>query len=313
MVSTKCTRMVKQILPHLSVRTIRVFALTLLLGLQGCCLAIDTDSLPSARMIATFYADRFHGRRTSNGEIFDQNKLTAAHISIKLGTWVRVTNLRNDKQIVVKINDRCPKRNVLDLSRSAARSIGILGTAPVRVEILPSEEVAREMMEALALQKTDSVSQDEPGRITPSTTQDTKPTSFNQPATTEKTTGLLDSKTKTENPKQKEKTVTQPASTRLGVKRLNKGEKAPGTNQIKNKKPERYNIVLGHEETLKKARIRAGSVPTPYLEYVRLRPDGKKTGILMFLEIRQPQTQAEKTLHSLRRLFPDGILVKVDP
>ncbi|MBR1798690.1 MAG: septal ring lytic transglycosylase RlpA family protein [Bacteroidales bacterium] len=86
----------------------------------------------------TFYHDRFEGRKTASGEVFDQNKFTAAHWRIKLGTMILVTNRNSGKQVIVKVNDRCPKHGVIDLSHRAAVSIGIKGCQPVTVRILPS-------------------------------------------------------------------------------------------------------------------------------------------------------------------------------
>ena len=85
----------------------------------------------------TYYHDLFEGRKTASGEIFDQNKFTAAHWRIKLGTYVLVTNSNNGKQVIVKVNDRCPKRGVFDMSHRAAAAIGILGMQPVTIRILP--------------------------------------------------------------------------------------------------------------------------------------------------------------------------------
>lgn len=85
----------------------------------------------------TFYHDMFEGRKTSSGEVFDQNKFTAAHWRIKLGTYVMVTNKNTGLQVIVKVNDRCPKRGVFDMSHRAAAAIGIRGMQPVTVRILP--------------------------------------------------------------------------------------------------------------------------------------------------------------------------------
>lgn len=85
----------------------------------------------------TYYHDRFEGRKTASGEVFDQNKFTAAHWKIKLGTYVMVTNRNSGRQVIVKVNDRCPKRGVFDLSHRAATAIGIRGSQPVTVRILP--------------------------------------------------------------------------------------------------------------------------------------------------------------------------------
>ncbi|MEI6691686.1 MAG: septal ring lytic transglycosylase RlpA family protein [Chlorobium sp.] len=86
---------------------------------------------------ASYYADQFHGRRTANGETFNMHKLTAAHPSLPFGTWVKVTNLNNGKDVVVRINDRGPfvKGRVIDLSIDAAKEIGIMRSGTVRVKL----------------------------------------------------------------------------------------------------------------------------------------------------------------------------------
>jgi rare lipoprotein A len=89
---------------------------------------------------ASWYGKRFDGRKTASGERFDAGKLTAAHRTLPFGTWVRVTNLANDRTVVVRINDRGPwsKRRVLDLSEAAARKLGMIraGVARVKFEVV---------------------------------------------------------------------------------------------------------------------------------------------------------------------------------
>lgn len=89
---------------------------------------------------ASFYADKFDGRVTASGEVFDQNKLTAAHRTLPFGTTAKVTNLDNQKSVIVKINDRGPFVNdrVIDLSKNAARRLDFIkkGVAKVKVEVL---------------------------------------------------------------------------------------------------------------------------------------------------------------------------------
>lgn len=90
--------------------------------------------------IASWYGPGFHGKRTANGEIYDQNALTAAHRSLPLGTQVMVTNLENGRALEARINDRGPfvEGRIIDLSLAAAKSIGVYapGTALVRIEVL---------------------------------------------------------------------------------------------------------------------------------------------------------------------------------
>ena len=93
---------------------------------------------------ASWYGGKFQGRPTANGEIFDTNKFTAAHRTLPFGTRVKVTNLRNGKSTVVRINDRGPfiQGRIIDLSKAAAEAIGMIdtGTAPVSIEVV--EDVA---------------------------------------------------------------------------------------------------------------------------------------------------------------------------
>lgn len=89
---------------------------------------------------ASYYGARHHGNKTASGERFDQNALTAAHRSLPFGSRVQVTNLRNDKRVVVRINDRGPFTNkrIIDHSQKAAEQLDMLrdGVVPVRVEQL---------------------------------------------------------------------------------------------------------------------------------------------------------------------------------
>ena len=96
-----------------------------------------TDTVTEHNNFGTYYHDRFEGRKTASGEVFDQNKFTAAHWKIKLGTLVMVTNRNTGLQVIVKVNDRCPKHNVLDMTHRAANAIGIKGCQKVTVRILP--------------------------------------------------------------------------------------------------------------------------------------------------------------------------------
>lgn len=89
--------------------------------------------------VASWYGPGYHGKKTSSGEVFDQDELTAAHMTFAFGTRVRVTMLSSGRTVVVRINDRFPnKRRVIDLSRGAARQIGLIGpgTGRVRLEVV---------------------------------------------------------------------------------------------------------------------------------------------------------------------------------
>ena len=89
--------------------------------------------------IASYYAKRLKGRRTTSGQRYEPEKLTAAHHSLPLGTKVRVKNLDNNKEVTVVINDRCRKKSMpfIDLSRAAAKKLGFFGAGKAKVAIIP--------------------------------------------------------------------------------------------------------------------------------------------------------------------------------
>ncbi len=96
------------------------------------------------RGMASWYGTKFHGRPTSSGEPYDMYKMTAAHKSLRLPTYVRVTNLDNGKSVVVRVNDRGPfvDGRIIDLSYAAAHKIEMTGkgTVPVEIEVVGSDE-----------------------------------------------------------------------------------------------------------------------------------------------------------------------------
>ena len=121
-----------------------LFFLCLVLLIGACRSKKISSSIPGEGKIetetgiASYYADEFNGRKTANGEIFNQSKLTAAHKKIAFGTNVKVTNLSNNKSVVVKVNDRGPfvSGRIIDLSKAAAKQIDLIapGIAKVKIE-----------------------------------------------------------------------------------------------------------------------------------------------------------------------------------
>ena len=128
-----------------------LFALILLLQAMMCVHAQSAaDSIrrinkkmPLALIdtgVASYYHSKFQGRITASGELYDQDKMTAAHNRLPLGTKIKVTNLRNMRTVIVRVNDRLHHRNkrLVDLSRAAASKLGYIGRGitRVRVEVL---------------------------------------------------------------------------------------------------------------------------------------------------------------------------------
>jgi rare lipoprotein A len=115
----------------------------LFIGVQ--LLANDTTKSVAAKPkvlygTASFYSNSFNGKRTANGEIYSHKKMTAACNVLPLGTWIKVTNLRNGKSVIVKVNDRLHSRmkRVVDLSKEAADKLKYIksGLTRVKVEVL---------------------------------------------------------------------------------------------------------------------------------------------------------------------------------
>jgi len=127
--------------------------LTLVLATQACTLvgtgpspeplrppgSPATDDFAGWRQTgeASWYGDPFHGRQTASGEVYDMEQLTAAHQTLPFGTRVRVENLDNGRAVTVRINDRGPfvDGRILDVSRQAARELGMIGSGTARVRI----------------------------------------------------------------------------------------------------------------------------------------------------------------------------------
>ena len=95
------------------------------------------SSLNKTEGIASFYANKFNGRKTSSGEKFNNDSLTAAHKKLKFGTYVLVRNLKNDSTVVVKINDRLPQKSkrTIDLTTKAAKQLNFIKSGLTKVEI----------------------------------------------------------------------------------------------------------------------------------------------------------------------------------
>ena len=113
--------------------------------LAGTVVAMGTDNLPDnpaeklniRKGAASYYHNSFVGKKTASGEVFSQKKLTCASNLYPLGTWLKVTNVRNGKSVIVKVNDRMHPRmkRVVDLSQMAAEALGMIKSGIAQVEV----------------------------------------------------------------------------------------------------------------------------------------------------------------------------------
>ncbi|NTV49093.1 MAG: septal ring lytic transglycosylase RlpA family protein [Geobacteraceae bacterium] len=102
-------------------------------------LVLKSSPFESVEGFASYYAKRFEGRRTTSGHRYNPEKMTAAHQSLPLGTVVRVVNPASKQEVHVTINDRCAPKSFhfIDLSRAAAKKIGLWGKGKIKVVIIP--------------------------------------------------------------------------------------------------------------------------------------------------------------------------------
>lgn len=115
-----------------------VLIITLLLGFGHKLFCQDTiPAINKSKGTASFYAKKFNGRKTSSGEKFSNDSLTAAHKKLKFGTYVLVRNLKNDSTVIVKINDRLPQKSkrTIDLTLRAAKQLNFVKSGLTKVEI----------------------------------------------------------------------------------------------------------------------------------------------------------------------------------
>jgi rare lipoprotein A len=231
----------------------------------------STDTVTEYPNKGTYYHDRFEGRKTSNGEIFDQNKFTAAHWKIKLGTYVMVTNRNNGMQVIVRVNDRCPKHGVFDLSHRAATAIGIKGMQPVNVRLLGDgwheKWLAQETM-------FDSVT----SRLHPNVAN---------PAATA-------------TPPVK----TAPAKATPVAKKSSEPPK-PATSTLPPAGNNRYDIELGMAASHSQAYNMIQMLPEIYRDKVAVETLEDDTTLLLTLTVALPEDNAEELSRALRHNFPN--------
>lgn len=158
---------------------VKIIVIFNLLVLSFCVSAQITET-----GLASFYDDKFQGRVTASGELFDHNKLTAAHRTFPFGTIVKVVNLENKKELEIRINDRGPFVNnrLIDVSAKAAKELGFYakGTTKVRIEVLKLGVETPANNSTLTENKTEPKTEIKTGKVienqTPSTVADTKST-----------------------------------------------------------------------------------------------------------------------------------------
>lgn len=152
-------------------RPLRAGLLAATLGVTASVIASPKKDIPAATTRpatsqhhwyqigrASWYGSHFQGRKTADGEHYDMYAFTCAHRTLPLGTWLRVTNLRNHKTAFVRVNDRgpVPTSRILDLSYAAAQKLGVYGLAQVKIERVSPKDPAMAQQLIAQLQEPDN-------------------------------------------------------------------------------------------------------------------------------------------------------------
>src|SRR5262245_11406129 len=119
------------------VRTQQVTLIAILVTLATLSTSGSAAAQAREEGVANFYSDKFEGKKTASGEVYDKNALTASHKKLPYGTKVKVTNVENGKSVVVTVNDRMAAKNsaVIDVSRRAAEELGFVGAGKAKVTL----------------------------------------------------------------------------------------------------------------------------------------------------------------------------------
>jgi rare lipoprotein A len=130
------------------------FGRTLLTAAALCACTVSHASAPGMEIstgMASYYADRFTGKATASGEAYDPDDFTAAHRTLAFGTRVRVTDVASGRSVVVRVNDRGPwgGKRVIDISRAAARALGMIGRGHGQVRLARASDDAADGARAL--------------------------------------------------------------------------------------------------------------------------------------------------------------------
>lgn len=262
----------------------------------------------SVTMLGTYYADRFVGRKTSCGEIFRQNQYTAAHKRIPMGTYLLVTYPVTNKQIVVRVNDRCPKPGILDMTKLAVHALGINGSGRVVVTTLDAETGYR----MWSIQDTLAMSEEEyyafrdrsrPKRISPypiSPTDEENDVQAPKPAKKKKKGGVntpSTNKIKAGETPDTTETLLQPAAP-THVEEL----PAVKTGAL-------YDIELCIVNTQVAAQREAGRLPKELQDKALFRRNQLNNQVHVILAIADSRSHAVRTQAMLIDEFPDSCLI----
>ena len=252
------------------------------------------DTSRTFTMKATYYADNFVGRKTTSGEVFTQDGYTAAHHGFPLHTLLLITNMKTGSQVIVKVNDRCPKHGVIDLSRRAAETINIThrnGVAPVTVRIM-GEEYMEFWQQQSGIREVMSTGAELAGSREAKLAKSKAAMAGSKPKPAADTTARTSN---TETAASARPVSTQPEKT---------------SSPMADEDPDCWIVVLcvitSQHETMQSV----SKLPMYHRESVAIVSDADRHQLLMTLDIRQSRKNADKVRKELSGLFPESYIMK---
>ena len=284
----------------------------LTVGAQGETDNLDemSETLPEGTtMLGTYYADRFVGRKTSCGEIFRQNQYTAAHKTIPMGTYLLVTYPVTNQHVVVRVNDRCPKPGILDMTKLAVHAIGIRGSGKVTVKILDPNMgyFLWVNQDTLAMTEADYMAyrdRSKPRRISP----------WPINAGTAPSTQLASANTRSEAPaKQRQSNVEKPK--KQSVVEKDSMAKPVATIQVDEHEPKgkRYDIELCTVGSQQAANNEAKRLPPDLQDKVVFDRNFQNRQVRIILALDESRSHAVRTQAMLIDDFPNSYVIIHEP
>ena len=284
----------------------------LTVGAQGETDNLDemSETLPEGTtMLGTYYADRFVGRKTSCGEIFRQNQYTAAHKTIPMGTYLLVTYPVTNQHVVVRVNDRCPKPGILDMTKLAVHAIGIRGSGKVTVKILDPNMgyFLWVNQDTLAMTEADYMAyrdRSKPRRISP----------WPINAGTAPSTQLASANTRSEAPaKQRQSNVEKPK--KQSVVEKDSMAKPVATIQVDEHEPKgkRYDIELCTVGSQQAANNEAKRLPPDLQDKVVFDRNFQNRQVRIILALDESRSHAVRTQAMLIDDFPNSYVIVHEP
>lgn len=272
------------------------------------------ENFPASKSVetmkGTYYADLFVGRRTKCGDVFRQNQYTAAHRKYKCGTYLLVTNPKNQQHAVVLVNDHCPIANVLDMTKRTLMALGMVGTQKVQVQIL-DETVGYQLwvqQDTLGVDDSDYLAfrdRSRHHRISPYSSN-ANPKQSKQSPSKGNPDGWKVHKNSIKSTQQEENTVQDSTIVVFNTDTLVSNSPMFGADTTS---VPGFDLELLTVNSMKAAHWESNRLPSDYQQYVYFKENKPQHTITIILRLNQSRSKAVRTQAMLMDLFPESVVI----